>query len=95
MDEKEVSIETCIRLKGDDGKWYKQIVSSKVVCREEGLYVKDQDRIVVIDTFNKSLYGALVLGRVDLGMKLSNGCCPFILDEDQRDEKERIKQDLI
>lgn len=77
---------TTIRVKDDDGKWYKMNIAETWIDRDEaGLPLH------FIRRFYAVTYNYLVLYKINKNALLLDGRRVFELDEDQRSEAERVK----
>lgn len=74
---------TALRKKHTDGKWY-------LVRFDRELFAPDND---AINMFHKEVYRFLIQGIIDPGLKSAIfGADIYPVDEDQRDESERLSE---
>lgn len=68
------------------GKWY-------LWNFERRAYVKEGEGNLsgAISSFNRDIYLCMLFGKVDTKVRYSNGIKVYRLDEDQQDEKTRVK----
>lgn len=87
--EKMFVMSTALRIKNpDDGKYYRTLVLRAVKSNTE---ITVEEREFKTQLLIRDAYFTLIFGKVDLLLRTANEDFVFYLDDDQREESERLK----
>ncbi len=91
----EMQVWTKLRME-HEGKWYLQDFLSTSVVNTSSVPEKARPTLssLVTDTIRHVWY-AHQCGFVDLDLVLRDGSCPWVLDDNQQSEEDRIKEILV
>lgn len=88
-----VKMETYLRIKSDDGKWYYQRIVKQFVASPKILWPDANTFNKMLNQFMLEIYTMIYFGKVNLNSRLCDGPTPiFELCDDQIDEKDRLRK---